>query len=314
MFNLPTFFSKLIGSDDGEQVIDVPQHTSPDPNTVEQESSESKPEELSSESKEVEPNDVELPNEVEEPEQMTPEKLVELRKQFLVALEDDDLDQVKTFIQLNLVKPLTVIKYTIVQNLPKVFKYYLDKIELDLATRRQILAQICQKNRLKCLEAFENKYSTHQDHQSHYNSVYSDQANLIEVYPINIATYENHYNVVDFLIKHQSKCDLIHPKTQLSTIHLACQCGNDDILKLLCENTSNLNLKNSQNNTPLHVAAFNGYLDCVQTLVENGADSNLINKKNLTPIDLADQENYPDIVTYLKLAGAQLTFSQVLEI
>ncbi len=66
-------------------------------------------------------------------------------------------------------------------------------------------------------------------------------------------------------------------------IHLACQRGNLEALKLV-SNVVNVNVRDGQGNTPLHVACMFRNVECVVWLcTKAGADVNARNASGLIP-------------------------------
>lgn len=92
-------------------------------------------------------------------------------------------------------------------------------------------------------------------------------------------------------------------------LHLACQAGNDEAVKLLMESKDiDLTAKDVNGDTPLHEACFHGRLEIVTVLLEKilelkkrTADSVITdpNDLGLTPFHLACREGYSEIVSKL---------------
>ena len=67
-------------------------------------------------------------------------------------------------------------------------------------------------------------------------------------------------------------------------VHTAAQTGNlDRIQQLLKENPKLVNLRNFQGWTPLAKAAYNGNTNLIEFLLANGADLNIRNSDGETP-------------------------------
>ena len=92
-------------------------------------------------------------------------------------------------------------------------------------------------------------------------------------------------------------------------LHLACQVGNDEAVKLLMKSKDiDLTAKDVNGDTPLHEACFHGKLEIVTVLLEKivdlkkrTADSVITdpNDLGLTPFHLACREGYTKIVSKL---------------
>jgi ankyrin repeat protein len=66
-----------------------------------------------------------------------------------------------------------------------------------------------------------------------------------------------------------------------------------------------INMRDSQNWTPLMVASFNGRIETVKALLAKGADVNLKGEDDLTALKLAKGRGHTTIVKLLKGAGAK---------
>jgi len=61
-------------------------------------------------------------------------------------------------------------------------------------------------------------------------------------------------------------------------LHEAVESGNIEIIKLLLEKGSYINLKTKDGKTPLHIASRRGHSTIIKLLIENGIDINIKNK------------------------------------
>ncbi|ORY28671.1 ankyrin, partial [Neocallimastix californiae] len=82
---------------------------------------------------------------------------------------------------------------------------------------------------------------------------------------------------------------------------LACTIGNKNIVELLLNNYSTLDIneKNSLNNTALHNACESGNIEIVSLLLDHHATINNINNSGLTELAIAGQNNHVEIVKLL---------------
>jgi ankyrin repeat protein len=83
---------------------------------------------------------------------------------------------------------------------------------------------------------------------------------------------------------------------EATTLHIAAAQGNQKALKNLLKGGANVNVRDSQGNTPLHVA---DNLSTIKFLVENGADANAQNNAGLARLHLATVMGHFRIVSYL---------------
>ncbi|MBI5133387.1 MAG: ankyrin repeat domain-containing protein, partial [Thaumarchaeota archaeon] len=78
------------------------------------------------------------------------------------------------------------------------------------------------------------------------------------------------------------------PANSLKTpLHIAAQCGYDDVAGVLLENSADVNAGDMLGCTPLHLAASIGHESMVELLIKNGADVNAKDANGLTPLHLA---------------------------
>lgn len=90
-------------------------------------------------------------------------------------------------------------------------------------------------------------------------------------------------------------------------IHEAVKNGDFAKVKILLEkNNKIVNLKDSNNNTPLHIAADGGYKEIAELLVENGAEINAKNVYGHTPLHLAVFSNQENMVSFMIAKRAKI--------
>jgi len=75
-------------------------------------------------------------------------------------------------------------------------------------------------------------------------------------------------------------------------LHRASVHGNFELVKILVEKGSEVNLKNLYGNTPLHEAAERGFDEIVMFLLQNKADTNIKNRREKTPLVLAIENSH----------------------
>ena len=61
----------------------------------------------------------------------------------------------------------------------------------------------------------------------------------------------------------------------LTAIHIAVLTNNKEMLKLLIQNGSDINIKNNHNLTPYHIALIQGNKDIIEFLIKNGAKKDI---------------------------------------
>ena len=68
----------------------------------------------------------------------------------------------------------------------------------------------------------------------------------------------------------------------------------------LLENSTDVNQRDDNGDTPLIVASINGHTETVAMLLEKGADVNAKGRRGETPHDLACRNGHPNIVLLIK--------------
>ena len=87
---------------------------------------------------------------------------------------------------------------------------------------------------------------------------------------------------------------------------VAAAKGHFDVVRLLIEQSAEVDGRTSNNSTPLRAAAVDGHLDIVRCLVENGADVNARNNFNSTPLMITCHSGHLDVASYLVKHGANI--------
>jgi len=81
----------------------------------------------------------------------------------------------------------------------------------------------------------------------------------------------------------------------LGALHVACENGNEQVLRTLIELGADLNIRDKSLNTPLHIAVQKGHLRCVYILLRDGADPSLRTRWGQSAYDVAKYKNYMKI-------------------
>jgi hypothetical protein len=80
-----------------------------------------------------------------------------------------------------------------------------------------------------------------------------------------------------------------------TALHVACERGNEQIIRKLIELGADLNVRDKSLNSPLHLAVQKSHLRCVYILLRDGADPSLRTKWGQSPYDVAKYKNYMKI-------------------
>jgi len=96
-------------------------------------------------------------------------------------------------------------------------------------------------------------------------------------------------------------------KAALAALHLAVIAKNNKAFNLLIENNADLNVQDTDGNTPLHYATESESLKVLQTLISAKADLNVQNTDGNTPLHLAGGKN--NMLGFLELqkSGADVS-------
>ena len=92
--------------------------------------------------------------------------------------------------------------------------------------------------------------------------------------------YENHYD-------------------QIPALHCAISHHSIKAARFLLNKGMNVNIKDTNRNTPLHIAVLDKNKDMIKLLVDNGADIHAVNVHKRTPYLIATQHNNKDILAIL---------------
>jgi len=119
------------------------------------------------------------------------------------------------------------------------------------------------------------------------------------------ASFGGQTEVVRILFNRRSDINIRTAKSH-TALHLAAESGSVDIIKLLLDEGMSVNLTNTNGNSPLHFSALLGKLEATKTLVERGAALNDTNIYGNTPLMLAAFKSESEIFRYLTKSGADI--------
>jgi ankyrin repeat protein len=159
--------------------------------------------------------------------------------------------------------------------------------------------------------------------------------------PMIVAVKENFDQVIRTLIKHGA--DLYNDECDTTPLHIAAAKGLDSIVttlievgasvnrpdadgepplfsavsdvtivKILLDNSAEVNAKKKFARTPLHCAAFLGKLDSVEELIKRGANIDALDEFNLTPLFYSIEGKHPKVAKFLLEKGASVDDGQEL--
>lgn len=90
---------------------------------------------------------------------------------------------------------------------------------------------------------------------------------------------------------------------RISNLYLACESGDERMVRDLLEANVDPNKQSREQWAPLHVAATNGYSSIVKLLLQFGAIPNLKNQQGATAADLAEAFQHDDVVRLLGVSS-----------
>lgn len=97
---------------------------------------------------------------------------------------------------------------------------------------------------------------------------------------------ENNLNKIQKIIN-KDNVNEIKDENGMHLIHWAVDRNTPEILEYFISLNANINLQDSELQTPLHYATTCGHLKCIQILINHGADKNILDGDGLTCIDVA---------------------------
>ncbi len=132
--------------------------------------------------------------------------------------------------------------------------------------------------------------------------------NEMKLSPLSYAASNNNLEVVKFLIAFGAKVD--DETDAIPPLFSAVAHDNLAIAEILLKNGANPNQKDSLGNTTLHVAAENTNLDLLKLLIDFGGDVNAVNNYNWSVMHsaaygIANHREQWAVIEFLLKAGAK---------
>ncbi|CAL8078399.1 unnamed protein product [Calicophoron daubneyi] len=101
------------------------------------------------------------------------------------------------------------------------------------------------------------------------------------------------------LLKSYDAVDTPSFRSMAIPLHIACERGNYNCVRVLLGPNCKLNSQDYQGDTPLHKAAAGGHLNCIQLLILAGAQINVQNFSNRTPTEVAAMAGHFEVASTL---------------
>ncbi|GGI78081.1 ankyrin repeat domain-containing protein [Legionella impletisoli] len=124
------------------------------------------------------------------------------------------------------------------------------------------------------------------------------QSNNYQVYPIHKAILNQHTKLIELWLDYDNVSSLSDAKGRVA-LHYAALYGTEEITKLVCGKTHDLDVRDAYNKTPLILAAEAGNLPAMKVLIEKGADPNLKDYEGYSVLHRAVLEGHVEMVQWL---------------
>ena len=122
---------------------------------------------------------------------------------------------------------------------------------------------------------------------------------------LNSAIKSGDIQLVELILK--ANPDLLHLQTPLgSWLHIATDCGNKDMVKLLLRLGLDVNVQGgTSKRTPLNVASYSGNVELVKFLIDCGASFD-VSEPDRNPLFAAIHGGHKEVVEILLNAGIDI--------
>jgi len=242
-------------------------------------------------------------------DQLTQSQLNTIKREFLNAIEVDDVNTISRYFHFRLIKTSKLAIYTIIQNLPNIFDFCLRQdssianVIVNETNGFRLFEYACQYNRLEMVSKLVEQYSVNPDFINNYAK------SQFTYLSINICIYESHIQLIKYILNVCPSIQYIaHKLTKNLPIHLAVLCENSEIVLILSEKIENIDRTNKRGNTALHLASYRNDLESVKILITYGANVNAKNLEYNTPLDIAIIEENQSINDFLIGLNAQASY------
>ncbi len=138
-------------------------------------------------------------------------------------------------------------------------------------------------------------------------NIWTTDEDSVSSTPLHWAVHAKHIDTVGLLINKGADINAITKNAGKETaLHSAVYLGSNDIARLLVGKGANVDIKDSNGDTPLQWAANKGNMDITELLLKSGADINTKNNHGDTPLHTAISEKNADVARLLIEKGADV--------
>ncbi|XP_008209294.1 alpha-latrocrustotoxin-Lt1a-like [Nasonia vitripennis] len=121
--------------------------------------------------------------------------------------------------------------------------------------------------------------------------------------------------IIDALLALYEDVNIRDPTTGYTLVHMAVECENVEVLKMLLLRKAAINVYSNDSLTPLHLAVRKKSTRMVEFLLDHGANVNpAFNVDDKTPLYMAVELNCPIIVAILLERGASIKHSTIRDV
>ncbi|KAK7476855.1 hypothetical protein BaRGS_00031937 [Batillaria attramentaria] len=105
--------------------------------------------------------------------------------------------------------------------------------------------------------------------------------------------------VVKILLEYGASLEVGDWEKGRKPLHIACEHGNNDLVKILLDAGASVDAQDNNGRTPLHVACRYNHVDVMKSLLATESDVDAKDDSGFTPLHLACKHNFPDVTKCL---------------